>query len=64
MPTSRVEYALRGDELLTDTDVRELMQVYITVRSRRMRPGAPGHDVGRAESNGDGASAAEVRSRS
>lgn len=39
MPTSRVEYALRGDELLTETDVRELMQAYIAVRSRRLRPG-------------------------
>jgi transcriptional regulator with XRE-family HTH domain len=38
LPTSRVEYALRGDELLTETDVRELMQAYIAVRSRRMRP--------------------------
>jgi transcriptional regulator with XRE-family HTH domain len=37
LPTSRVEYALRGDELLTETDVRELMQAYILVRSRRMR---------------------------
>jgi len=39
LPTSRVEYALRGDELLTETDVRELMQAYIVVRSRRMRSG-------------------------
>jgi transcriptional regulator with XRE-family HTH domain len=38
MPTSRVEYALRGDDLLTETDVRELMQAYIAVRSRRLRP--------------------------
>jgi transcriptional regulator with XRE-family HTH domain len=39
LPTSRVEYALRGDELLTEADVRELMQSYIAVRSRRLRPG-------------------------
>ncbi len=64
MPTSRVEYALRGDELLNETDVRELMQAYITVRSRRMRPGTPGHDVARAGTNGDAAPTAEVRSRS
>ena len=37
LPTTRVEYALRGDEALTEADVRELMQSYITVRSRRVR---------------------------
>ena len=36
-PTARVEYALRGDDALTDGDVRELMQTYIGVRNRRMR---------------------------
>ena len=36
-PTTRVEYALRGDDALIEADVRELMQVYITVRSRRTR---------------------------
>ena len=39
LPTTRVEYALRGDELLTEGDVRELMQAYITLRSRRLRDG-------------------------
>ena len=33
LPTARVEYALRGDESLTEADVRGLMQAYI---SRRM----------------------------
>jgi transcriptional regulator with XRE-family HTH domain len=45
LPTTRVEYALRGDELLSEGDVRELMQAYITLRSRRLRDGgnrAPG----------------------
>ena len=37
LPTTRVEYALRGDEVLTETDVRELMQAYIQLRSRRLR---------------------------
>ena len=64
MPTSRVEYALRGDELLTETDVRELMQAYITVRTRRLRPGAAGRDGSHAGTNGDATSAAEVRPRS
>jgi transcriptional regulator with XRE-family HTH domain len=37
LPTTRVEYALRGDDSLTEADVRELMQAYISIRSRRMR---------------------------
>jgi transcriptional regulator with XRE-family HTH domain len=37
LPTTRVEYALRGDDLLNETDVRELMQAYITLRTRRIR---------------------------
>jgi transcriptional regulator with XRE-family HTH domain len=39
LPTTRVEYALRGDDLLTESDVRELMHAYLTVRTRRMRAG-------------------------
>jgi len=42
LPTARVEYALRGDDLLQETDVRELMQVYISARSRRMRENGNG----------------------
>jgi transcriptional regulator with XRE-family HTH domain len=42
LPTTRVEYALRGDDSLTEADVRELMQAYIAVRSRRMRGGGNG----------------------
>ena len=52
LPTARVEYALRGDEALTDADVRELMQLYIGVRNRRLRVnGANGGTVngGRAD---------------
>ena len=41
LPTTRVEYALRGDELLTEADVRDLMQAYITARTRRIRNAAP-----------------------
>jgi hypothetical protein len=37
LPTARVEYALRGDEALTEPDVRELMQAYLILRSRRIR---------------------------
>jgi transcriptional regulator with XRE-family HTH domain len=53
LPTTRVEYALRGDEVLTEGDVRELMQAYITVRSRRVRVNHP---------NGAGTAAAAARS--
>ncbi|TMB56231.1 MAG: helix-turn-helix transcriptional regulator [Chloroflexi bacterium] len=58
LPTTRVEYALRGDELLTESDVRELMQTYIAVRSRRVRPGngngvpGAGHEPGAEVSSG------------
>lgn len=37
LPTTRVEYALRGDDSLTEADVRELMRAYIETRSRRLR---------------------------
>ncbi|MEA2652482.1 MAG: helix-turn-helix protein [Chloroflexota bacterium] len=37
LPTTRVEHALRGDDSLSEADVRELMHVYIAVRSRRTR---------------------------
>jgi transcriptional regulator with XRE-family HTH domain len=47
LPTTRVEYALRGDEVLTEGDVRELMQAYITIRSRRVR--VPGNGSSAAE---------------
>lgn len=43
LPTTRVEYALRGDDALTEADVRELMQAYIGVRSRRARAAADGN---------------------
>lgn len=45
LPTARVEYALRGDDVLSEADVRELMQTYVALRSRRLR-----------EANGNGAS--------
>jgi transcriptional regulator with XRE-family HTH domain len=51
MPTTRVEYALRGDDVLTEADVRELMQSYITVRTRRLRTPENGS---RLEAHGNG----------
>jgi transcriptional regulator with XRE-family HTH domain len=43
LPTTRVEYALRGDDILTEADVRELMQAYISVRTRRIRANGGGN---------------------
>ncbi len=43
LPTTRVEYALRGDEALTESDVRELMQSYLSIRARRVRDGVNGN---------------------
>ena len=54
LPTARVEYALRGDDLLQETDVRELMQVYISARSRRMRENGNGGNHGNGGSGGIG----------
>ena len=48
MPTSRVEYALRGDDALTESDVRELMQAYIAVRQRRLNGNGNGNGNGNA----------------
>ena len=42
LPTTRVEYALRGDDALTEGDVRELMQAYLTTRQRRLRASGNG----------------------
>ena len=50
LPTSRVEYALRGDDVLTEGDVRELMQAYIAVRTRRLRASNHGTQTGYAHS--------------
>ncbi len=50
LPTTRVEYALRGDDVLTEADVRELMQAYIRARTRRLRADgfvASGHRAAR-----------------
>ena len=46
LPTARVEYALRGDDLLSEADVRELMQEYIAHRARRLRENGNGNGSG------------------
>jgi transcriptional regulator with XRE-family HTH domain len=55
-PTARVEYALRGDDLLSEADVRGLMQTYIALRGRRMRDETNGaeRDLARGSANGNG----------
>jgi len=52
-PTARVEYALRADELLTEPQVRQIMEYYLAVRMRRF---------GRAfQSTADGGSGTDPR---
>lgn len=36
LSTGRVEHALRGDEALRESDVRELMQAYLAIRAHRV----------------------------
>lgn len=52
LPTARVEYALRGDDALTEADVRELMQAYLALRAQRIR-----------EANGNGQSTTDGTNR-
>ena len=37
-PTARVEYALRADELLSEPQVRQIMEYYLAVRDATVRP--------------------------
>jgi transcriptional regulator with XRE-family HTH domain len=57
LPTTRVEYALRGDEALTESDVRDLMQAYIAARARR-EPSPGGHLNGNGTSTPNGSALA------
>jgi transcriptional regulator with XRE-family HTH domain len=41
-PVARVEYALRADELLAEPDVRQVMELYLSVRLRRFGRRGPG----------------------
>ena len=40
-PTSRVEYALRADDWLTEAQVRQVMESYLATRIGRMGPPVP-----------------------
>jgi len=37
-PTARVEYALRSDDVLSEPQVRQVMEYYLAVRMRRFAP--------------------------
>ena len=41
-PTARVEYALRADDVLTEPQVRQIMEYYLAVRMRRFGRGYAG----------------------
>ena len=43
-PTARVEYALRADELLSEAQVRQIMEYYLAVRMRRFGRSVPPSD--------------------
>jgi transcriptional regulator with XRE-family HTH domain len=51
-PTARVEYALRADELLSEPQVRQIMEYYLAVRMRRYgRAFTPDSGVGSSSSS-------------
>jgi transcriptional regulator with XRE-family HTH domain len=47
-PTARVEYALRADDLLSEPQVRQIMEYYLAVRMRRFGRAFPGGSSGTA----------------
>ena len=47
-PTARVEYALRADDLLSEPQVRQIMEYYLAVRMRRFGRAFPGGGSGTA----------------
>jgi transcriptional regulator with XRE-family HTH domain len=51
-PTARVEYALRADELLSEPQVRQIMEYYLAVRMRRYGR-AYGESTGTSGPSGD-----------
>ena len=53
-PTARVEYALRADELLSEPQVRQIMEYYLAVRMRRYGRAYAEGGVGSNPSTGAG----------
>ncbi len=60
-PTARVEYSLRADELLSEPQVRQIMEYYLAVRMRRYGRPYPADAV---TSSGDRGSERTLRSAS
>ena len=62
-PTARVEYALRADELLSEPQVRQIMEYYLAVRMRRYGraygDGGVGSERRRPTSGSDGTGGGE-----
>jgi len=46
-PTARVEYALRSDDLLSEPQVRQVMEYYLALRMRRLAAARQNGAVGR-----------------
>jgi transcriptional regulator with XRE-family HTH domain len=62
-PTARVEYALRSDELLSEPQVRQIMEYYLAVRMRRYGRTFPADPAGAGERGPDrGMTSAPARS--
>ena len=53
-PTARVEYALRADELLSEPQVRQIMEYYLAVRMRRYGRAYPAGSTGTGSSSDRG----------
>jgi transcriptional regulator with XRE-family HTH domain len=45
-PTARVEYALRSDDLLSEPQVRQVMEYYLALRMRRLAAARQSTGVG------------------
>jgi len=52
-PTARVEYALRADELLSEPQVRQIMEYYLAVRMRRYGRAYPAGSTGTGSGSTD-----------
>lgn len=61
-PTARVEYALRGDEYLSEPQVRRIMEYYLAIRMRRMAMRAAEHQALPGNPPASGVSTAGARS--
>ena len=59
-PTARVEYALRADDLLSEPQVRQIMEYYLAVRMRRFGRAFPS---GGATANGSSGERSNERDR-